>query len=95
MASFKRTSTNPRKQDSQKKNSQKKKRPRKRFIAVDVWRSQFGPVSERAVYDVYAQKFNVELHNVRKYSFSDCINALRQLEKPDYVAPQYGSGIVK
>lgn len=95
MASFKRTKANPKKTNSQNNKAQKKKRPRERFIAVDVWRSQFGPVSERAVYDVYAQKFNVELHNMRKYSFSDCINALRKLEKPDYVAPQYGSGIVK
>ena len=63
------------------------KKPRKRFIAVDVWQSKFGPVSERAVYDIYSQKFNVELHNMKKYSFSQCVNALRLLEDPTYVAP--------
>ena len=62
----------------------KNKKPRKRFIAVDVWRSQFGPVSVRAIYDVYAQKFNVETHNMKNYSFSDCVNGLRKLENPDY-----------
>lgn len=69
----------------------KKRKPRKRFIAVDVWQSQFGPVSERAVYDIFSQKFNIETHNMRKYSFPHCVNALRKLEDPDYVAPTYGS----
>ena len=69
----------------------KKKKPRKSFVAVDVWRSKFGPVSERAIYDVYAQKFNVEQHNMKKYSFQQCVNALRKLDNPEYVAPNYGS----
>jgi len=59
-------------------------KPRRSFIAVDVWRAEFGPVSERAVYDIYSQKFNVELHNMQKYSFQHCVNALRKLEDPDY-----------
>ena len=63
------------------KKNNKKRRPRKRFIAVDVWQTKFGPVSERAVYDIYAQKFNVELHNMKKYSFPHCVNALRKLEQ--------------
>lgn len=97
MAQFKRTLDNPRKEatverNANKKRKPKKKRPRRRFIAVDVWQKQFGPVSERAVYDVFAQKFNIELHNMRKYSFPDCVNALRKLEDPTYVAPTYGSG---
>ena len=57
-----------------------KRKPRKRFIAVDVWQKQFGPVSERAVYDIYAQRFGVELHNMKKYSFTHCVTALRKLE---------------
>ena len=68
-----------------KKRSNKK--PRKRFVAVNVWQTKFGPVSERAVYDIYSQKFNVELHNMKKYSFSQCVNALRLLEDPTYIAP--------
>mgnify|MGYP003648336559 CR=1 FL=1 len=98
MANFKRTSDNPKKdhkRDNTTKSSAKKKRPRKRFIAVDVWQTRFGPVSERAVYDVYAQKFNIEIHNMKKYSFPDCVNALRKLEDPTYKAATYGSGVVE
>lgn len=54
---------------------------RKRFIAVNVWQTEFGPVSERAIYDIYAQKFGVELHNMKKYSFTHCVTALRKLEE--------------
>ena len=67
------------------------KKTRKRFIAVNVWQKQFGPVSERAIYDIYSQKFNVELHNMKKYSFSQCVNALRLLEDPTYIAPTNSS----
>ena len=67
------------------------KKPRKRFIAVNVWQKQFGPVSERAIYDIYSQKFNVELYNMKKYSFSQCVNALRLLEDPTYIAPTNSS----
>ena len=76
--------------DNKKVVVKKTRRPRKRFVAVDVWQTKFGPVSERAVYDLYSQKFNVELHNMKKYSFPHCVNALRSLEDPEYVAPSYG-----
>ena len=66
----------------------KTKRKKKRFIAVDVWRSKFGPISVKAIYDIYAQKFNVEYYNMKKYSFQHCINALRKLEDPSYISPQ-------
>ena len=67
------------------------RKPRKRFVAVNVWQKQFGPVSERAIYDIYSQKFNVELYNMKKYSFSQCVNALRLLEDPTYIAPTNSS----
>ena len=67
--------------------SNQKRKPRQKFAAVDVWQTYFGPISERAVYDIYSQKFNIELRNMRKYSFSHCLNALRKLENEDYVAP--------
>lgn len=73
--------------ENRSKNTSNKKRPRKRFVAVNVWQTQFGPVSERAVYDIYSQKFNVELYNMKKYSFPHCVNALRKLEDPTYQAP--------
>ena len=63
------------------------RKPRKRFVAVNVWQKQFGPVSERAIYDIYSQKFNIEPHNMKRYSFSQCVNALRLLEDPTYVEP--------
>lgn len=61
-----------------------KKKTRKRFLHVDVWQKQFGPVSVRAVYDVFQQAFNVEPKNMRKYSFQDCVESLRELENPNY-----------
>lgn len=72
-----------------KKPLQKKgKRPRKKFLEVDVWRAEFGPVSERAIYDIFSQKFNIEPHNMQKYSFQHCVNSLRKLENSDYVMPE-------
>jgi hypothetical protein len=70
------------------KGKSQKRRPKNKFIAVDVWRAQFGPVSVRAIYEVYAQTFGVETHNMKKYSLSQCINALRKLEDPSYEEPK-------
>ena len=64
------------------KKTNKKVTPRKRFTAVDVWQTKFGPVSERAVYDLYSQRFKVELYNMKKYSFPHCVKALRDLNDP-------------
>lgn len=66
----------------------KNKKIRRKFLAVDVWRSQFGPVSVKAVYDVFQTKRKIETHNLKKFSFSECVNYLRGLEDPDYVAPK-------
>jgi hypothetical protein len=71
-----------------KRTKSKNKKNRKRFIAVDVWRGEFGTVSVRAIFDVYAQKFNVETHNMKNYSLQHCINALRLLEDPEYIKPK-------
>jgi hypothetical protein len=73
----------------------RKKSRRSNFIAVDVWRSQFGPVSVRAIFDIYRQKFNVEIHNMKDYSFQDCVNGLRKLENPDYISPQETPSYIK
>jgi hypothetical protein len=58
--------------------SKKVRRPRKMYLDVDVFRSKFGPVSEKAVYDVFQTTFKVESHNMKKYSFSHCVEALRR-----------------
>jgi len=67
--------------------SRKKQKNKKRFLEVDIWRKQFGPVSVKAIYDIYCQKFGVEKYNINKYSLTHCINALRKLENPQYKAP--------
>jgi len=69
-----------------KKRVQKKRR--KKFLEVNVWQTQFGQVSVKAIYDIYSQKFNVEKHNMKKHSFSHCVNALRLLEDENYTPPQ-------
>lgn len=64
------------------------KKKRQKFLEVDVWKKEFGPVAVRAVYEVFQTKFNVERHNMKKYSFSHCVDELRALEDPTYVRPQ-------
>ena len=71
--------------DNKTKGTNKEK---KRFLGVDVWRASFGPVSVRAIYDVFSQKFNIEPQNMKKYTLSHCINALRKLEDPTYETPK-------
>lgn len=61
---------------------------RKRFTDVDVWKTEFGQIATRAVYDVFSQKFNIEKKQMNKYSFSQCLNALRKLEDPNYEEPK-------
>ena len=70
------------------KNTVDKKKEKKRFLEVDVWRKTFGPVSVRAIYDVFSQKMKVEPHNMKNYTLPMCINALRKLEDPTYEAPK-------
>tara|TARA_R110000851_G_scaffold258259_1_gene410683 strand:- start:530 stop:739 length:210 start_codon:yes stop_codon:yes gene_type:complete len=56
----------------------KVKKTRQMYLDVDVFRSKFGPVSEKAVYDVFQTTFKVESHNMKKHSFSHCLQALRK-----------------
>lgn len=74
-----------------KKTSKGNKNQKKRFLEVDLWQKAFGEVSVKAIYDIYSQKFNVDPRNMKKYKFSHCVNLLRKLEDPEYIAPQYGS----
>ena len=55
-----------------------KKKERRLFIDVDPFRSQFGPVSEQAIYDVYRSTFKIENRNMHKHSFQKCVTALRR-----------------
>ena len=60
---------------------------RKKYISVDLWRSSFGPVSVSAIFNIYSQKFNVPVHELKNHSFQKCIDSLRLLENPDYISP--------
>lgn len=71
-----------------KKIIKKRKKQRQRFLQVDVWRSEFGPVSVRAIYDVFQQKKGIETHNLKNHSFSECVNFLRMLEDENYIPPK-------
>jgi len=68
--------------ETQKTRKSKKK---KKLLYVDVWQREFGQISVRAVFEIYARMFEVEKEDMRKYSFTHCVNALRKLEDPDYV----------
>jgi hypothetical protein len=60
---------------------------KKGFLAVDVWQSHFGPVSVKAIYSIFAEKFGIKPENKEKHTFSHCVNSLRRLENPDYTDP--------
>lgn len=58
-----------------------------KFIDVDVFQTHFGIMSERAVLAIYAEKFGISQKNMKGIDFAICVNALRKLKDPDYVAP--------
>lgn len=64
-----------------------KEKRRKKFLDVDVWQKEFGIVSVRAIFDVFSQRFQIELSEMKNYSFTHCVSALRKLEDPNYIAP--------
>ena len=57
---------------------------RRKFLAVDVWRNEFGSVSQTAIFDVYMTAFKVKQDNMYKHPFNKCVEALRKLENPEY-----------
>lgn len=75
------------------KKSNSKQEQKTKFIAVDLWQKEFSPISVKAVCELYAQKMNLKLSNVNQHSFPKYLNALRVLEQPDYIPPNYGTGI--
>lgn len=66
----------------------KKRRSKSRFIAVDIWQKEFSQISVRAIFDVYEKSFNADQDQMKKVSFSHCVNSLRRLEKPNYENPR-------
>lgn len=78
--------------EKQLQNAAPKKR--KRFLAVDVWRSKFGKISEKAIYEIYASTFGISQENMKKKTFTECVNGLRSYENPDYVPPTNQSHVL-
>jgi len=62
----------------------RQRRPRQKFLAVDVFRTSFGEVSESAVYDVYSTLFDVPKSKIRKHLFPTYVKALRDYYKPGW-----------
>jgi hypothetical protein len=60
---------------------------KKGFLDVDVWQSNFGPVSVKAIYSIFADKFGIKSDAKEKHTFSHCVNSLRRLEDPYYKDP--------
>ena len=59
---------------------------RRRYKQVNVWKSTFGPIAVVAVFDVYAQAFNITFKEARKLQFTHCLELLRKLEDPSYIS---------
>lgn len=75
--------------NNKKKTTQETDKPaRKReYIAVDVWRTHFGRISQLAIKSIFQKKFGISDENMKKKDFSEMVNALRRAENPDYIAP--------
>lgn len=68
------------------KKKEKKKKKIVRYLEVNLWQKEFSENSEKAIFSIYAEKFNVSKKNISRYSFSHCLNSLRKLEDNSYVA---------
>lgn len=81
---------NLKKLETEKGNQKSKKRKRKkgRFLDVDVWQKVFSEISEKAVYAIFMERFQIDKNEMNKYSFSHCVYALRKLEDPNYIPPE-------
>jgi len=67
-----------------------KRKPKKskgKFIDVDIWRAEFGPVSVKAILEIYRIKYNIAPRNLSKHPFSEIVNTLREAADPNYIRP--------
>ena len=62
----------------------KKKRTRKSFAQVDAFQTHFGAISVTAIYDVFQKEFKIEKSKLRNFSFSHCVEKLRELQDSEY-----------
>ncbi len=64
-------------------NLKKKRKPR--YIAVDIWRKEFGPISVAAIFEVFSNKTQIPIGKVKKMNFNTIVDTMRQWEDPEYV----------
>ena len=70
--------------DLEKRYKKLREQPIRKYIAVDLWRDTFGEYSERAIIQIFLREFNVKKENISNYTFTYCVDALRNLEDPNY-----------
>ena len=54
------------------------------FLDVDVFRTEFGIVSEKAIYSVFQKTFNIPMREMYKYKFQECVKRLRDFKQPGW-----------
>jgi len=52
-----------------------------KYISVDIWQIEFSPISQKAVYSIYARNNGVEYNEALKIGFTKCVESLRANEK--------------
>ena len=62
-----------------------KERKKNRFISVDVWRSSFGDISVKAIFELYRTHSGCTSEQFKKTKMRDMVDYLRKLDNPDYV----------
>lgn len=59
---------------------------KRRFSGVDVWRSSFGEVSSKAIFELYRQHSQCTQTEFESTSFRSMVDYLRKYEDPSYVS---------
>lgn len=52
-----------------------------RFKDVNLYQKTFSETSVKAIKEIYAEKFQIQKHNIKTLDFSKCTNALRKLKE--------------
>ena len=55
------------------------KNKRTSFLAVDLYQKQYSSISVNAIYEIYADKFNVSNDDMRYKTLQECIESLRKI----------------
>jgi len=60
-----------------------------RFKDVNLYQKTFSATSVKAIKEIYAEKFQIQKHNIKTLDFSKCINTLRKLKEDVKDAQEY------